>query len=131
MQEKRDFARMLLEGGVSIETLGDQRRKFTAYLDNVSFGGFSMITNEKTDENTLLDFELMPRLASQAIGGRGKVKYVSAPEKHTTPLYTIGVEFVDVNRDLIAYLLKRIELQNAQEVRNKKRHDKRLDFLPY
>lgn len=130
MQERRDYERLTLDGNVSLKTENGNPRTFIAYLDNISFGGFAMHAQERIEVDRIVEFELMTQLLEQPLSGKGKIRHITTPEKYRTVIFTIGVEFIDINKDIVIYLMKRLQLKIVNEIRSKKQ-TKPLDFLPY
>jgi hypothetical protein len=130
MPERRSYERLSLDGNIEIKSENGTPRIFGANLDNLGFGGFAMYTPEKIAAAAVVEFEMITQLSRQPLIGKGKIRHISAPEKYTTPIFTVGIEFTDVNQDLVLYLIKRAQLKIANETRVKKQV-KPLDFIPY
>lgn len=127
--EKRGYERFKLTGNVNVKNQQEGESRLTAYLDNISFGGFAMYAPEKIPVDTAVDFDLMTEALGQPLAGRGRVRYAAASGYGNT-VFNMGVEFVDIDRDAITYLLKRIQARIAEQARNKA-GARPLDFMPY
>ncbi len=130
MQERRGYQRLILDGKIILKTESGNQRIAGAYLENISFGGFAIYAQEKIETDKIVVFELMTPSLEQPLVGKGRIKYVNPLKKHKTDFFTMGIEFTDINKDMVVHLIKRIQLKTANEMKDKKRADP-LDFMPY
>jgi len=123
----RAYERFLVEGPVSLKipdcflNICDDSR-----LDNVSFGGFAMSSRQKIEVDVVIDFKLKPPLIDQSLVGKGRVRYARedvANEKN----YKIGVEFKEVNKELLQHLITRLQNAAAEDIKNRQRR-KKIEF---
>ncbi|MFH0790252.1 MAG: PilZ domain-containing protein [Candidatus Omnitrophota bacterium] len=130
MRDKRNFTRFVIAGVVVIKTEEGVLETFRAYLDNVSFGGFLIYSQRSIDVDKIVKFELVIKPLAYSLSGKGKVKYVVKTTKYKSPFFRIGIEFVDINKDIVAYEIKRIQ----REIFKEKRRIEKVetpDFMPY
>jgi len=135
--EKRDYERLKLDGNVSIKSADGRRRRFKAYLENISFGGFAMFakSRRKMSPETMVEFELVTPCLDEYLPGKGKIRHITRPERYTYPFYIIGVQFTEVNKDMVTHLIKRLQARLvsakiAAELRSKK-IAKAIDYIPF
>jgi hypothetical protein len=130
MDERRHFDRLKLDGNVSIKSESGTLLDFKAFLDNISFLGFAMYAPQKIDTDSVVDFELNTQQLDHPLTGKGRVTYVVNPVPGHSPFYTMGVEFVETNKDLVTYLIKRLHSKMSENARNKTKVAP-VDFIPY
>lgn len=130
MRDRRSYERLALNGHVNLKTENGSLRISNAYLDNISFNGFTMHAIERTEPDMIVDFELMPQSLYEPLAGKGKIRYVKAQEKYKTVMFTMGIEFIDINKDIVTHLIKRVQLKLTNETKEKGR-TRPIDFLPY
>jgi c-di-GMP-binding flagellar brake protein YcgR len=130
MPERRDYERIDLEGNVSFKVIDTPLDIFEAYLDNISFGGFAMYSAQKQKADSLIEFKLTTQALDQPLLGKGKIRYVALPPAYRTQIFTMGVEFVEANKDLVTYLIKRLQLKIANAAKAKQKSNP-VDFMPY
>lgn len=130
MQERRSYERFDVEGSINIKSVNGKPRLLSGRLVNIGFGGFTIYTEEKIEGGKTIEFELILVALDQPLAGKGKITYTNALVKEKTTLFSMGVEFIDINKGIITHFMKRLQLKIAREVRDKKKI-KPLDFLPY
>lgn len=130
MKDKRNFTRFVIAGVVVIKTEEGVLETFRAYLDNVSFGGFLLYSQKNLAVDKIVKFELVIKPLAYSLAGKGKVKYAIKTTKYKSPFFRIGIEFVDINRDIVAYEIKRIQREIFKEKRKLEKVDL-PDFMPY
>jgi hypothetical protein len=129
MPERRNYERIDLEGNISFKVIDTPLAIFEAYLDNISFGGFAMYSAQKQAADSLIEFKLTTQALDQPLLGKGKIMYVALPA-YRTQIFTMGVEFVEANKDLVTYLIKRLQLKIANAAKAKQKSNP-VDFMPY
>lgn len=130
MKDKRNFTRFIISGVAVIKTEEGVLETFRAYLDNVSFGGFLLYSQKSIEVGKIVQFELLIKPVAYSLSGKGKVKYATITTRFKSPLFKIGIEFVDISRDIVAYEIKRIQ----REIFKAKRKLEKVeppDFMPY
>jgi hypothetical protein len=119
-----------MDGNISIKSENGQPLEIKAFLDNISFIGFGMYSVQKVNLDSVVDFELCAQELDRPLTGLGKVTYVADPASSRSPFYNVGVEFVDTNKDLVTYILKRIQAKMAEQAQSKSKAAP-IDFIPY
>lgn len=131
MSEKRAYERLTLDGDVYIKTKGRNAHAFRAFLHDVSFGGFAMYSQEKLKPGNSIEFNLVTQPVGQGLAGKGKIRHSTCPPQYNTPLNIVGVEFVEVNKDLVTYIINRLQAKSALAAQAKKVTAGSLDFIPF
>lgn len=131
MQEKRAYERLILDGYVYMKTRGKNPFAFRVFLDDFSFGGFSVYSKEKLSKGRIIEFNLITQALDQGLVGKAKVRHITQPPHYSTPLYTMGVEFVEVNKDLVTHIINRIQAKMVQQMQARKEVAKALDFMAF
>jgi c-di-GMP-binding flagellar brake protein YcgR len=130
--EQRGFERLILDGDAHVKTRGKTPIEYRAFLDNFSFGGFAMYSQEKLRPGRIVEFRIMTRMLDEALVGKAKVRHVTLPRKYNSALFTVGVEFKEVNKDLVTHILRRIQAKIAEdEIARKERKAYSLDFMAF
>lgn len=101
-----------------------------AYLDDVSFGGFSIYSKESPEANSNIEFNIMTNLSEQAISGKGRVCYKAKPQDFNQKISFLGIEFTEVNKDMVSFLINRIQARVINKLRQAKQV-KPVDYIPY
>ncbi|MCM8769726.1 MAG: PilZ domain-containing protein [Candidatus Omnitrophica bacterium] len=123
----RAYERFQVQGHLSLKVpdtfpaiLGD------ATLDNISFGGFAMNSRQRIEADTVIDFKLKPDPVDAPLVGRGKVRYAKADilNQHN---YKIGVEFMQVNKEMLQHLITKLQNMVAEDIKNSQRR-KKIEF---
>jgi hypothetical protein len=130
MEERRHFDRLKLDGNIIIKSESGLPLDFKAFLDNISFLGFAMYSTQKIEPDSLVNFEVTTQALDRPITGKGKVRYATKPDSNRSPFYTMGVEFIETNKDLVTYLIKKLQAKNAEHARSKA-NVAPVDFIPY
>ena len=131
MQEKRGFERMVLDGHMYIKTRGKNPLTLRVFLDDFSFGGFAVYSPEKLKKGRVIEFNLITQVLDQGLVGKAKIRHVSQPPECSTPLYTIGAQFLEVNKDLVTYIINRIQAKMVLQMQARKEVAEALDFMVY
>jgi len=120
-----------LDGEVRLTRVDGESSSFKAFLDNLSFSGFAMYSTEELKADSAIEFELVTPLLDEYLPGKGRVRHVTLPNKYTAKMFTFGVEFTEVNQDMVTHILKRQEQKLAAAEKKKKPQTNPLDFIPY
>ncbi len=128
--EKRDFSRIDLGGDVRIKSVNGAPRLIQGILRNLSYKGFSLYAKEKIALDSALDMEIDSPLLERPLACKGRVAHLKEPVPGHSTFFKIGVAFVEVNQDIVTYMLKRHEFLLVQEDK-KRRGGKPIDFMPY
>ncbi len=130
MQNRRAYDRFNLEGALSVRSRGRTEFVPGAYLDNLSFGGLAMYSPAKIDAGQKIEFILSTPLIDAPIPGKGEIKYVNLSQRGPKGLFFMGVQFTQINQDLVMHLIKRIHLRLSQQNRDRAASFN-TNFIPY
>lgn len=108
MIEKRNYIRFFIEGSVKFKT-DDASNVVMVDLADVSFVGCALYLKEKKEIGTVIRFELNTELMDYPLIGKGKINHVKEIKKAGETAFKTGVEFVDVDKDLLLVLLNKIQ----------------------
>ncbi len=130
MQERRGYDRLKVDGDIRIISQNGSPVAFKAFLDNISFVGFGMFAAEKIEPETIVEFELTAPILERPLQGTGRIKYVNVPQSQRSTFYTVGVEFVDTNKDIVIHVIKRLQAKMAEAMQSRN-STRPLDFMPF
>lgn len=128
--ERRHYNRIPTSGHVLLKKHEEKGLSGKAVLENISFGGFLMNSQEKLIIDSLIDFELTAELSERQVSGSGRIKHVFDSDKPAIDIFKIGVEFIDVDEDSVIYFINRIHSDKSRDSKDKK-SPKPIDFIPY
>lgn len=117
MFDKRSYTRYILNGSVNFRTENNISNTIRADLIDMSFLGFSIFFKEVIEIGTNLEFELETQLMQDPLVGKGKVKNFRETIMFGMPGFKIGVEFTEVNKDSLEFLLHKIQARVCAEKR--------------
>lgn len=111
MGEKRSHVRYLVNADVTLKTEEGASYNFKRSVTNLSFLGAGVFSKETiVTGNDIVQFELLSEVSSAPLIGRGKIKYIEKQENRgATPVYKIGLEFVDIDKTALLYFMKRLQ----------------------
>ncbi|MDP2905156.1 MAG: PilZ domain-containing protein [Candidatus Omnitrophota bacterium] len=131
MSNKRSYDRLDVMGTVDLKSQGHTYR---GYLQNISFtgfGGFSVVTLEKIAPGAAVEFDINIPALGETLGGLGVVRYLSQVDKHNKgKIFILGVEFTDVNKDIVAHILRKLQIALSSGPGKGKPHGP-VDFIPF
>jgi len=129
----RAHERFNLEGRISLKVPDSAfLNMFDAALENISFGGFRMSVASKIGIDTVVDFKLFSLLVDEPLTGKGRVKYVKEEPYRQSADYKMGVEFTDVNKDLLQFLMTRIHsLDNREKFSRLRKKGMDMKGIPF
>ncbi len=130
MQNRRSYDRLPLSGQIKISSKDTGTGPFEAFLENISFGGFGMYAAGRVEPGSEVEFELVSPLFGQPLSGRGVARHIDQKNSYETNIHSMGVEFTEVNKDAILFILKRLHLNSRAENRLDQSHSS-VDFIPY
>lgn len=132
MKEKRIHGRVDFDGRVNFKIRDGDSPVFKADLINISHNGFAIFLTQDIhiEVENIIDFEIITPRFAQPLIGSAKIRHVFKSERYKAHLFRVGLEFIDVNKDIVLLMLKRHQVKVAEEIRRKKKV-KPLDFMPY
>ena len=130
MSEKRAFVRMDTCGSVKIDLGKSSPQLICADLKDIGYGGFCMHTSEALDLGSNIDFQLMIQSSYQAIIGKGAIKYSLHLGPGRAYCFKAGVEFIDINKDMIMHILNKPRIKASHQTVNRSRVSA-IDYIPF
>lgn len=134
MKERRKYIRYDLEGWanlkfevegtVDIKPVDASSHGIKSELRDISFGGMSVLANEKIEVGVDVLFDLVTKFWDESIAGRGKIKYVREIKRYETAAFRIGIEFIDINKESIQDILNQILKEICEAARKKEQFRK-------
>jgi hypothetical protein len=129
MSDRRVYDRFDIEGSAVVR---DERLRETVnvFVQNISFGGICLRSAVSFPEQSILIFDLSLGDFERPLHVRGLVRHQRrcAPDRPSE--CELGVEFLDIDRDNLVYLLGR--MQNRALSSGYRRDNSRpIDFIPY
>jgi len=131
MRENRGHERIILDGDVYLRSMDGKPSEAKVFLDNFCFGGIAVYSAEKLELGSILEFALITKVLDEALACKGKVRHVTLPPYNSRALYTVGIEFMEVNSDLVVHMLARIQARNSRERQAQKQAAPKLDYIPF
>jgi hypothetical protein len=105
--DQRQNVRWLLDGRVRVKTQNGRWHVLRAYLDDLSLGGFRMYAKDELNVGDNLMFRVRTPSLMHSFRGIGKVRSVIETKKWATPYYSMGVEFMFVDKDKVGALIEK------------------------
>lgn len=130
MAERRAYERLGVIGEVELSCPGAAASLRKGRLENISFGGFTVSLDEALKPDEAIDFVLNVASTGEAVSGKGVVRCATERLRHNRKIFIIGVKFTRVNKDILTYIIKKIQTKTAQERRVKGQGDT-ASFIPY
>jgi hypothetical protein len=128
----RAYPRYATEGTVNLRVPDSfLNNLLDAGLDNISFGGFAMNSPLKINVDTDISFKLRSCLLDEVLPGKGRIRYIRE-DGYKIVIYRMGVEFTEVNKDVLKYLITKLQhyAKTDQRVQAKKEIIQSID-LPF
>ena len=134
MKEQRKYIRYDLEGWarlkfeaegtVDIKRVDDLSHVIRADLQDISYGGISVWAGEKMESGANVLFELTTKFWDDPISGKGKVRYAREMRRLGEHKIRVGIEFLEVNREIVKDILNRILEDICQAARKSEQSKK-------
>ena len=122
MADKRNFRRFNYENSIFLKLESDPTKTIEGKLLNISFTGLSVFLKESVNVDaivqTIAQFDV-PGSGEQHLFGRGKVVHVKQYKLYAQNGFRIGLEFVEVDKDVVLNILNRLESKILEEIRKK------------
>ena len=99
-------------------------------LVDLSFLGIGVYAPEKIEEGIDVEFELKDKLKDEPIIGKGKIVYTQEIKKSTSKVFKTGIEFIDIDKTAVLYILRRLQANISTQARNKKANPFKKSHLP-
>jgi len=123
--EKRSYIRYQIQGKIiltlntTVDPANPGSRAIEGELVDVSFSGICAIFKEKIEKDAVVGFDFTPESYWLQITGTGKVMNACETKRYGLTEYRIGVEFVEVDRDLVKDLVNQIQTRICDETRRR------------
>lgn len=130
MKERRGYERLSLDGYINLKGEKIKPGPLQVGLQDISFGGFASYGPQELEVDNVVEFELTTQLIDRPILGKGRIRHINKPQRYIVPIFVMGVEFIEVDKDMLLHLIKRQQLKKSQEA-NAGRRKGILDFMPY
>lgn len=101
-----------------------------AFLDNLSYGGMGVRSSRPLPVGSEIACEMVTAFLEKPLAVKGIVRHAGFYRDPSGNGYRIGIEFTDINKDAVVYLIGRIQSMLAEALRVRTRAQ-RVDFLPY
>lgn len=126
MKEQRAFYRLSAAG----EVIFQEKDIPNSSIIDISYNGIAIYSKKKIEIGKLLVFELKINLVCEPIQCSGVIKYISEKNIHGSLIYKIGIEFVDIEKNNVVFIIKRIQSAFAEQ-QKRITNSKSPDFIPY
>jgi len=113
MPEKRSFIRYAVEAKICFKSEGDVSKAIEGQLLDISSSGLSGFFKESIDVNTIIQFDLAAISIGQHLIGKGKVVHVTEEKTYAGKGFKIGVEFLEVNKEIVLRFIS----ENQRKIR--------------
>jgi len=108
MQDRRKYIRFNIEGSVILKS-EDGKCTIRADLVDINLTGIAVYAEEKLNADTNVSLELTSKLWEESTVGKGRVKYVQERKRNNNVIFRIGIEFIDIEKKAIQYIINRIQ----------------------
>ncbi|MDD5130161.1 MAG: PilZ domain-containing protein [Candidatus Omnitrophica bacterium] len=123
MPDKRAFRRFSLENNIFLKFENDPAKIIDCKLLDISFGGASIFLKENINLDTMLQciaqFDY-PVSVERNLIGKCRVVSVKKHRLYAQDGFRIGVEFVEVDKDILIETITRIEAIVLDQIRKKR-----------
>ena len=119
MLEQRLFTRFLVKGEIFIQQK-DKAETLKADLVDISFNGAGVFAPQMIEPDTLIKFSILGKLFEKDISGEGQIKYARAYPSDKGDLYRMGIEFINVDSNLIRDVLMQLQAKLLEDMQSNK-----------
>ena len=109
MAERRDYLRYIITEHIELKDENGAEISNNAILVDVSFQGMSIELEKKLETGVIIQFKLMTTLLGRVLTGSGVVRNISEVHRRKVETFRIGMQFMEVNHDDVAFLLNKIQ----------------------
>jgi c-di-GMP-binding flagellar brake protein YcgR len=120
MQEKRQYLRFNTKGSVLFKTKEAQPRYIRGELVDISALGMAVYSQDKIEVGINAQFELKLEIIDSLLIGECKIKYLLEIRKETLQAFRIGVEFIEIEKKNILYIISRLQEDHSAAERKKR-----------
>jgi c-di-GMP-binding flagellar brake protein YcgR len=112
MKDQRWYIRYKIEGTANLKTKATGPSGIKTDLLDISYRGFATWANKKIESGSEVEFELITKLWSEPVVGKGEVKYSQETKKDQATIFRLGIEFKEIDKrilqSIINYLVQNI-----------------------
>ncbi len=115
---KRNSLRYSIKAKGTFKSESGDSKVFKGDVLDLGYLGWSIFLKESVAVNTIINFDLSADFLAQHLIGKGKIVYVT-PQKITNSIgYRIGVEFIEVNKNIVMmFINENIRIINEERKR--------------
>ena len=122
MKDKRNYRRFNLENSIFLKFESDPTKIIEGKLLDISFVGMSIFLKESVNVDflvqTIVQFDF-PASVEQHLIGKGRIVHVKKQKLYAENGFRIGVEFVEVNKEVVLDIFNRLEAKIMGEIRKR------------
>lgn len=122
MHDKRNYRRFNFENSIFLKFESDPAKIIEGKLLDFSFVGLSVFLKENVNVDAIVQaivqFDFLSSV-EQHLVGRGRVVHVKQHRLYAQNGFRIGLEFIEVDKDLVISILDRLESKILDQIRKK------------
>ncbi|MFH0762330.1 MAG: PilZ domain-containing protein [Candidatus Omnitrophota bacterium] len=131
MSEKRAYDRLAACGEATLKTVDETAPLQKGGLEDISFGGFAISLQEKMEPSAAVNFNLTISTAGELFCGKGIVRHATENSRYNRKTFIVGVEFTEVNKDIVTYVIKKVQAKLTQQKKCGEWRDHAAGIIPY
>lgn len=120
MHDKRNYRRFSFENSIFLKFESDPTKIIEGKLLDISFVGLSIFLNGNVNGDslvqTIVEFDVLSPLGKHLVG-KGKIIDVGKYRLYAQDGFRIGVEFVEVDKEIVINSLNRLESIILEQIR--------------
>ena len=124
MQDKRNYRRFSFENNIFLKFENDPGKIIEGKLLDIGFVGLSIFLTENAQAQmtlqAIVQFDI-PGSPEQHLIGKGKVAYVNKHRLYAQDGFRLGLEFVEVDKEMVINILNRLESKILEQTRKRNR----------
>jgi len=117
--------RYRIEGSANLQPEDGTSRVIKADLVDICYLGIGVHSNEEIAAGTDVKFELVAKIWDDPVIGRGKVKYAVKIKKYNIDIFRLGIEFIDINKQIVICIITKIQRIISAQIRKKEQSKNR------
>jgi len=130
MTNKRGYDRLAVEGTVDLKCGEHLYRGKLRDICFAGFAGFSAVMHGKIDPGSSVEFNMDISSINDTLEGKGIIRHIKEAVIAKEKIIILGIEFTDVNKDIVGHILKKIQARAIEGQRGKRPFGP-IDFIPY
>jgi len=128
MADKRNYRRFSYENNIYLKFEADPSLTLQGKLLDISFTGASIFLKESVNPQswvqTVVQFDVATSVERHFIG-KGRVVQVKPHKLYAENGYRIGIEFIEVDKEVVLDILNRLESKILDEIRRRNQTPRR------